>query len=92
PKTLKTVIKDAEGRIVLSDSGGEEVERHGAQFRLRKLMPPGERYFGLGDKTGTLDRRDQTFTFWNTDNYGFGVASDPLYKSIPFVLGADQNG
>lgn len=94
-KTLKTTLRDLDGRELLADVADPDeaaVERHGARFSVRKGMPVGERYFGLGDKAGPLNRRDQAFTFWNTDAYGFGVATDPLYKSIPFVLGADPQG
>jgi len=39
-------------------------------FKIAKTMPPDEHYFGLGDKTGAFDRRDEAFRFWNTDAYG----------------------
>src|SRR5207342_514532 len=45
-----------------------------------------------GDKTGPLDRRGSAYSLWNTDAYGFGAATDPLYKSIPFVIGLDEKG
>jgi alpha-glucosidase len=48
-------------------------------------MPENEHYFGLGDKTGPLDRRSEAFTLWNTDA-GFQESTDPIYKSIPFFL------
>src|SRR6185437_13258878 len=44
------------------------------------------RYFGLGDKAGPLDHRNQAFTMWNSDVYGWQESTDPLYKSIPFLL------
>jgi alpha-glucosidase len=49
-------------------------------------MPIDEHYFGMGDKTGLLDRRSYTFTNWNTDFFGFTPSSDPIYKSIPFYV------
>ena len=42
--------------------------------------------FGLGDKPGPLDRRDHAYDLWNTDSYGFQESTDPIYKSIPFLL------
>ena len=48
-------------------------------------MPGDEHYFGLGDKTGQFDRREQAYTLWNTD-VGPQESVDPLYKSIPFFL------
>lgn len=42
--------------------------------------------YGLGMKTGLLDRRDQNFIMWNFDGYGYNVSKDPIYASIPFYL------
>ena len=55
-------------------------------FTVSKQMPGGEHYFGLGDKAGSFDRRNQAFTLWNTD-IGPQESTDPLYKAIPFFLG-----
>ncbi len=49
-------------------------------------MPLDEHYFGLGDKTGAFDRREQAYRLWNTDAYAWQESTDPLYKSIPFYL------
>jgi alpha-glucosidase len=49
-------------------------------------MPADEHYFGLGDKLGTFDRRNQAYSLWNTD-IGPQEATDPIYKSIAFFLG-----
>ena len=49
-------------------------------------MPLDEHYFGLGDKTGPLDRRNHSYVMWNTDAYRFQESTDPLYKSIPFFM------
>jgi alpha-glucosidase len=61
-------------------------------MHLRKSMPVDAHYFGLGDKTGPLDRRGEAFTLWNTDAGGFQESTDPLYKAIPFVLGVVESG
>jgi alpha-glucosidase len=49
-------------------------------------MPADEHYFGLGDKTGPIDRRGHAFSMWNTDSYRFQESTDPIYKSIPFFM------
>ncbi len=91
-------VEDQAGRVVLDDAAGAALSFNpqdvpGAQgFALRKAMPPDAHYFGLGDKTGPLDRRGGSFVLWNTDAYQFGEATDPLYKSIPFVLGVQPSG
>jgi alpha-glucosidase len=55
-------------------------------FRISKSMPEDEHYFGLGDKAGPLDHRNQAFTMWNTDAFGWQESTDPLYKTIPFFV------
>lgn len=90
--TLALSIVDTSGRVLLADAAGEALRFENGGFRLRKAMPDDAHYFGLGDKTGGLDRRGSAFALWNTDAFGFGVASDPIYKSIPFVLGVEEDG
>ncbi len=48
--------------------------------------PEDEHYFGLGDKPGPLDRRNEAFTDWNTDAFGWQESTDPIYKSIPYFM------
>jgi alpha-glucosidase len=50
-------------------------------------MKPEERFIGLGEKTGNLDRRGSHYVNWNEDNYGYGVNKDPLYATMPFFVG-----
>jgi alpha-glucosidase len=83
-KTLRLAIRDLAGNILQQDA--QAVRFDGASFRISKIMPLNEHYFGLGDKTGPLDRRDQAFDLWNTDAYRFQESTDPIYKSIPFFL------
>jgi alpha-glucosidase len=83
-KTGRLTVFDNSGRVVQQDS--QPIEFQGGHFRLAKTMPPDEHYFGLGDKAGSLDRREQAFRMWNTDAYAWQESTDPLYKSIPFYL------
>ena len=85
-KDLKLIITDFDGNIVQEDAAGWPVEFRNGSFRVYKRMPADEHYFGLGDKTGPLDRRNEAFTMWNTDAYHFQESTDPLYKTIPFFL------
>jgi len=53
----------------------------------------GERYYGLGERTGAMDRAGRRFRLTNVDPMGYDAEiSDPLYKSIPFLLIADADG
>lgn len=91
PATLALTVTDRTGKVIVADTP-DPVRLDGRGFTLRKAMPQAEHYVGLGDKTGGLDRRGKTFVDWNTDAFGFGVADDPIYKSIPFVIGTGGEG
>ena len=82
---LRLVIRDLAGNTISADAVGRPVTFQSSEFTLSKEMPGGEHYFGLGDKTGAFDRREQVFTLWNTD-VGPQESVDPLYKAIPFFL------
>jgi alpha-glucosidase len=50
-----------------------------------------EHVYGLGERTGGLDRRGRAWTFWNTDAYdpaygGWKPGQDPMYQSIPLEI------
>jgi alpha-glucosidase len=85
---MRLTVSDLVGRVLQQDE--RPIEFHGASSRLYKTMAPDEHFFGLGDKVGPLDRRNQAFTDWNTDSYGYQESTDPIYKSIPFFLSWNQ--
>ncbi|HEX4209210.1 MAG TPA: TIM-barrel domain-containing protein, partial [Candidatus Binataceae bacterium] len=83
-RNMKLTVRDFSGKIVQQDA--LPVCFEGESFRVSKTMPLDEHYFGLGDKTGPLDRRNEAFSLWNTDAYRFQESTDPIYKSIPFFV------
>ncbi|MFW5826499.1 MAG: TIM-barrel domain-containing protein [Alkalispirochaeta sp.] len=46
-------------------------------------LDPDVRVYGLGEKTGSLDKRGRTWTMWNSDEPDHTPERDPLYQSIP---------
>lgn len=84
PATLELTVRDSNANIVSQDA--RPIRFDGNEFRIYKSMPVDEHYFGLGDKTGPLDRRNEAFTLWNTDAYRFQESTDPLYKAIPYFM------
>lgn len=64
----------------------------GSEVSTYKQVQPTERFIGLGEKTGFLDRSGTAYTNWNTDYFAYDIADDPLYMSIPFYLGVHQSG
>jgi alpha-glucosidase len=83
-QTFALTILDRDGIVLQQDA--RPLEFSGDSFRVYKQMPLDEHYFGLGDKPGPLDRRQQAFTLWNTDAYSFQESTDPIYKSIPYFM------
>ncbi len=74
----------SDGSLVAGDSGS--ITWRGDEFTVHRIMPEDEHYFGLGDKAGPLDHRNQAFTMWNTDAYGWQESTDPLYKTLGVLL------
>lgn len=55
------------------------------KFNFR--LEDGDAFFGLGEKTGTLNKRNRLFKLFNRDALGYdATSSDPLYKSVPFFM------
>lgn len=52
-----------------------------------------EQIFGLGDKTGDINKNHRMFKLATTDSMGFDARnSDPLYKQIPFYICKNSKG
>ncbi len=59
----------------------------GDRISMHKALQTGERFLGLGEKTGPLDKRGRQYENWNTDKFAYHPEDDPLYASIPFYMG-----
>ena len=81
---LALTVTDLNGHVIVEDLPGRPIEFHGSSFRVYRKSPADEHYFGLGDKPGPLDRRNEAFVDWNSDAYGWQESTDPIYKSIPY--------
>lgn len=87
---------------VLSEEMAKFMEQEGHAVSLdgqeRKIcvlkqMDGDECFYGLGDKTGFLNKRGYEYMTWNTDNPDPQVdCFKALYKSIPFFITLKKNG
>jgi alpha-glucosidase len=84
-------FSDAAGTVYLADQPDLPMAWNGKRVHIWKKMPTDENYYGLGDKGGPMNRRNRSFTNWNTDEFGWQESTDPLYKTIPFFIGL-RNG
>jgi alpha-glucosidase len=81
--TFKTLT----GEIINSDEPGlynSQLENHVTAY---KTLQEGERFIGLGEKCGGLDKRSGAYTNINTDSFEYGINTDPLYSTFPFYIG-----
>ena len=63
---LRLVVRDVDGNVICADAA-PAIEFPRSGFAVFKEMPGDEHFYGLGDKTGSFDRRNQAYTLWNTD-------------------------
>jgi len=84
---LLITFSDAAGTVYLADEPSLPMGWNGKRVHIWKKMPAEENYYGLGDKAGPMNRRNRSFTNWNTDEFGWQESTDPLYKTIPFFIG-----
>jgi alpha-glucosidase len=64
------------------------VGRRGDYLTARAVLDPAAAVYGLGEKTGWLDKRGRTYLMRNSDVLydrpeGIGIATDPLYADFP---------
>lgn len=59
----------------------------GQRSTLYKRLFPNERFVGLGEVLGNLDKRGSAYTLNNTDTYKYGDPRLPMYTNIPFYIG-----
>lgn len=87
---LLTTILNTSGKVVLEDDKGfhwEPYEHGGSVVMMSKQAREQEYFTGLGDKSCHLNLRGARLQNWNTDCFGYGADTDPLYRTIPFYYG-----
>lgn len=83
---FRLIFETLDGQVINEDYAGLQMTWLGDEATTYKKMFADEKYIGLGEKTGPLNRRGNSYTNWNTD-WAYGKDTDPLYKSIPFYIG-----
>ncbi|MGF7077498.1 glycoside hydrolase family 31 protein [Mucilaginibacter sp. 3215] len=77
----------ADGISLSEDDARFGTNWQGERVICYRRLFEGERFIGLGEKTGNLDRRGAAYVNWNTDAPNHTPESDPLYKTFPFFIG-----
>ncbi len=77
-------------RDYISLNLGHELGRGSTHYITRE---PSEKIFGLGDKTGNVNKNGMYFKLGTSDAMGFDASSsDPLYKHLPFYICENSKG
>ena len=89
------VSKDAAWQKIAEDrpTGAYELGRKDHAHRHYLLRQPSDRFFGLGEKSGDLERTGRRFEMRNLDAMGYDASkTDPLYKHVPFTITRLESG
>ena len=85
-------IFDKYQKLLFSDYADKGHVSEGTKKVEYKTLRRDEHFFGLGEKTGKMDRRGESYKMWNSDKPCYSVVEDPLYKSIPFFMSSYRYG
>lgn len=87
--SLRIIFRDKKGEIINEDVKGDGFGTTfiGDKVSSYKILQEGERFVGLGEVLGNLDKRGMGFTLNNTDTYKYGDPRLSMYSSIPFYIG-----
>ena len=79
------------GDLIHKDAN-EAIKWNKNEVWAKKITNDKEKFYGLGEKTGFLNKKGKKYTMWNTDVFEAHIEStDPLYISIPFYLATDRD-
>ncbi len=82
-------LSDEEMKQLISEGHSINTADDSAAYKVYKKMLGDEAFYGLGDKTGFLNKRGYDYIMWNSDNPDPHVENPTfraLYKSIPFFI------
>jgi alpha-glucosidase len=90
-KPFRVAIADAAGNDLDADDQEKGTAYSGRSVRVWKRLRDDEQVYGLGEKTGRLNKRGRqlggySYTMWNSDTYAYENDTDPIYVSVPFYL------
>ena len=84
---LRLRFTDSDGRVISQDDPSLGISWMGNSVTNYRKLFADERFIGLGEKTGGLNRRGSAYVNWNSDVPAYALDKDPLYATIPFFIG-----
>lgn len=89
---MQLQIFDKYQKLIFSDFKDQGHVSDAKAVKAYKVLRNDEQFFGLGEKTGTLNRRGKKYKMWNSDKPCYSVTEDPIAKSIPFFMSSYRYG
>ena len=88
---LRISFYNSAGASLDADDPCRGISFAGSEIRVAKRLREDEHVYGLGEKTGRLDKRGwqqggYNYVMWNSDTYQYDSSTDPLYVSVPFFM------
>ncbi|MCX6279160.1 MAG: glycoside hydrolase family 31 protein [Bacteroidetes bacterium] len=84
---MRFSVRTLKGEVISEDYANLPVSWLGTEVTCYKKLFPDEKFLGLGEKTGNLNKRGGSYENWNSDVPAYATNLDPLYQSIPFFIG-----
>ena len=96
--TMEIRVTKSDVAVSFFDLAGQAIsedvaDQTGGKYLLqvRKKLISDEHFYGLGEKTGPLDKRGLKLQMWTTDplypTTNYTATTDPIYQAHPFLLG-----
>ena len=86
-KPFRINFYNSANQLLNADDTALGISWFGNQISCYKKLHADEKFIGLGEKTGGINRRGSFFQHWNSDVPGYASNADPLYSTIPFFIG-----
>lgn len=81
------------GTVILAPGPDGSIAVAGKRWMLEFAYDPSMKFFGMGEKSGALEKSGTRTKFWNTDvwadfhwNSIADADTDPMYVSIPYLI------
>ena len=85
-ENTQTITKE-QAELLAKEGHSLPKEKEAHKFEVVRMLHPKEHIYGLGDKTGFLDKRGYAYEMWNSDIPDTHADFFPsLYKSVPFFI------
>ena len=73
-KPMQLQIFDKWQKLIFSDYQEQGHLADGSATSARKLLRSDEQFYGLGEKSGPLNRRGRSYTMWNSDRPCYSIS------------------